>query len=213
MADETGPDPNTRFPIPGFDRVAFVKAVVDDPRIEVGDYTYYDDPAGPEAFLKNVLYHYEDVGDRLRIGRFCAIASGVTFLMSGANHPMGGVSTYPFAVFGRGWRKGYKGELQSACRGDTVIGNDVWIGLKATILPGVTIGDGAIIGAHAVVSRDVRPYAVAVGNPATEVKRRFDDATVEALLEIRWWDWDAAKITRNVEVIGNGRPEDLRDCR
>ena len=212
MDEETGPDPSTRLPIPGFDRVAFVKAVIDDPRIEVGDYTYYDDPAGPEAFMKNVLYHYEHAGDRLRIGRFCAIATGVTFLMSGANHPMRGVSTYPFAVFERGWRKGYEGELEAGSRGDMVIGNDVWIGRMATILPGVTIGDGAIIGAHAVVSRDVRPYAVAVGNPAREVKRRFDDATVADLLEIRWWDWDIAKITRNLHTIADGRPEQLRDC-
>ena len=213
MTEETGPDPSARLPIPGFDRVAFLKPLVNDPRIEIGEYTYYDDPAGPEAFMKNVLYHYEHAGDRLRIGKFCAIATGVTFLMSGANHPMRGVSTYPFAVFQRGWRKGYEGELESGSRGDIVIGNDVWIGLKATILPGVTIGDGAIIGAHAVVSRDVRPYAIAVGNPAREVKRRFDDETVEELLAIRWWDWDPAKITRNVQIIGDGRPDQLRGCR
>ncbi len=212
MAEETGPDPNARLPIPGFDRVAFLKPLVDDPRIEIGEYTYYDDPAGPEAFMKNVLYHYEHAGDRLRIGKFCAIATGATFLMSGANHPMRGVSTYPFAVFERGWRKGYEGELESGSRGDITIGNDVWIGLKATILPGVTIGDGAIIGAHAVVSRDVRPYAIAVGNPAREVKRRFDDATVEELLAVRWWDWDPAKITRNVQIIADGRPDQLRGC-
>ena len=212
MTEETGPDPTARLPIPGFDRVAFLKPLVDDPRIEIGDYTYYDDPSGPEAFMKNVLYHYEHAGDRLRIGKFCAIATGVTFLMSGANHPMRGVSTYPFAVFQRGWRKGYEGELESGSRGDIVIGNDVWIGLKATILPGVTIGDGAIIGAHAVVSRDVRPYAIAAGNPAREVKRRFDDDTVEELLAIRWWDWDPAKITRNVQIIGDGRPDQLRGC-
>ena len=212
MADETGPDPNDPAPIPGFDRVAFLKPLVDHPRIEIGDYTYYDDPSGPQDFLENVLYHYEHAGDRLRIGKFCAIATGVTFLMSGANHPMRGVSTYPFAVFQRGWRKGYEGELESGSRGDIVIGNDVWIGLRSTILPGITIGDGAIIGANAVVSRDVRPYAIAAGNPAREVKRRFDDATVEALLDIRWWDWDAAKITRNIQVIGDGTPEQLREC-
>lgn len=212
MAEETGPDPSSRFPIPGFDRVAFLKPLVDHPRIEIGDYTYYDDPAGPERFLENVLYHYEHAGDRLRIGRFCAIASGVTFLMSGANHPMRGVSTYPFAVFERGWRKGYEGELEAGSRGDIVIGNDVWIGLRATILPGVTIGDGAIIGAHTVVSRDVRPYAIVAGNPARETRRRFDDETVAQLLEIRWWDWDAAKITRNIQIIGDGRPDQLCDC-
>ena len=213
MTEETGPDPGARLPIPGFDRVAFLKPLVDDPRIEIGDYTYYDDPAGPEAFMKNVLYHYEHAGDRLRIGKFCAIATGATFLMSGANHPMRGVSTYPFAVFERGWRKGYDGELEAGSRGDMVIGNDVWIGLRATVLPGVTIGDGAIIGAHAVVSRDVRPYAIAAGNPAREVRRRFDDEAVAELLEIRWWDWDIAKITRNLRTISEGRPDQLRDCR
>ena len=133
--------------------------------------------------------------------------------MSGANHPMRGVSTYPFAVFERGWRKGYDGELEAGSRGDMVIGNDVWIGLRVTILPGVTIGDGAIIGAHAVVSRDVRPYAIAAGNPAREVRRRFDDEAVAELLEIRWWDWDIAKITRNLRTISEGRPDQLRDCR
>ena len=213
MADETGPDPDSQFPLPGIDSFGFLKPLIDDPLIEIGDYTYYDDPAGPEGFRKNVLYHFEHVGDRLRIGRFCAIATGATFIMSGANHAMGGVSTYPFAVFERGWRKGYEGELQSKFRGDTVIGNDVWIGWKATIMPGVTIGDGAIIGARAVVSRDVRPYAVVVGNPAREVRRRFSDAEVDTLLEIRWWDWDIAKITRNLQVIGDGTPEQLKACR
>ncbi len=212
MADDTGPDPDVLFPIPGMDRVAFIKNAVDDPRIEIGDYTYYDDPGGADAFAQNILHHYEHAGDRLRIGRFCAIATGATFLMSGANHPMRGISTYPFAVFERGWRKGYENELESGSRGDIVIGNDVWIGLRATILPGITVGDGAIIGAQAVVSRDVRPYAIVAGNPAREVKRRFDDATIDSLLEIRWWDWDIAKITRNIQTIGDGSPEQLREC-
>lgn len=184
----------------GFPQVGFLKALVDAPNVEIGEYTYYDDKAGPEHFLERcVLYHF-DTADRLIIGRYCAIATGATFIMNGANHALGGFSTYPFHVFGHGWEEGV--DLSSfASRGDTRIGNDVWIGREATIMPGVTIGDGAIVGAKAVVASDVPAFAVVVGNPARIVRMRFDEETVKALLDIAWWNWDAAKVSRNLSAI------------
>lgn len=195
------PDPLTRHPIPGWKGTAFLKAVVDNPQVEVGDYSYYDDSRGPEHFVgRCVRYLFPFVGDRLIIGKFVAIAQGTQFIMNGANHAMDGLSTYPFATFGFG--EGAAIDQQAGTyKGDIVVGNDVWIGREAVILPGVTIGDGAIVGAHAVVSRDVPAYAVVVGNPARIVKRRFDDETIQALLSIRWWDWPAEAIQRHVDLI------------
>ncbi|MCZ8375583.1 MAG: CatB-related O-acetyltransferase [Beijerinckiaceae bacterium] len=195
------PDPLERYPIQGWHGTAFLRAVVNDPRIEVGDFSYYDDSRGPEHFVaRSVRYHFDFVGDRLVIGRFVAIAQGAQFIMNGANHPMGGFSTFPFGTFGfvPGEPMGAEGDPP---RGDTIIGNDVWIGREAVIMPGVRIGDGAIIGAHAVVARDVAPYAIVVGNPARETRRRFDSATIDALLDIRWWDWPVEMIMRHVAAI------------
>ncbi|MGY6708433.1 MAG: CatB-related O-acetyltransferase [Rhizobiaceae bacterium] len=206
-----GPDPQNPHPMEGHPRVGFLKPLVDDPHIEIGDYTYYDDPDGPEHFVaKCVLYHYPFIGDRLVIGRFCAIAAGVRFIMNGANHAMSGLSTYPFNIFGQGWEEGFDPETwDKELRGDTVVGNDVWIGYDASIMPGVTIGDGAVIAAHSVVSRDVPPYAIVAGNPAQPVRRRFDDETVERLLAIGWWHWPAEKITRNLAAIRGGSVDAL----
>ena len=202
-----GPDPDTPHPMPGHPRVGFLKAVVTRPTIVVGDYTYYDDPDGPEHFQdRNVLYHFDFIGDRLVIGRFCALAAGVRFVMNGGNHAMGGFTTYPFAIF-PDWRAPMP---EFPHKGDTVVGNDVWIGWQAVIMPGVRIGDGAIVAARSVVTRDVAPYAVVAGNPAVEVRRRFDDATVTALLEIAWWDWPAEKIQRNLGAITGADLEALR---
>ena len=202
-----GPDPRTPHPMPGHPRVGFLKAFVTRPNIVVGDYTYYDDPEGPEHFQdRNVLYHYEFTGDRLVIGKFCALAAGVRFVMNGANHAMGGFSTYPFVIF-PDWQAPMP---QFPSRGDTVVGNDVWIGWDAAIMPGVSIGHGAIVAARSVVTRDVAPYSVVAGNPAAEVRRRFDDATVAALLEIAWWDWPADRIQRNLAAIGAADLEALR---
>ncbi|PTM40234.1 CatB-related O-acetyltransferase [Bosea sp. 124] len=193
------PDPLTRHPIPGWKGTAFLKAIVDHPLIEVGDYSYYDDSRGPEHFVARcVRYHFDFVGDRLVIGKFVAIAQGSQFVMNGANHPMGGFSTYPFQMFGI---EGAPDIAGHAHRGDTVIGNDVWIGREAVIMPGVAIGDGAVIGTRAQVVKDVPPYAVVVGNPGRVVKLRFPPEVVEALLAIRWWDWEADKIARNVAAI------------
>ncbi|HYH40172.1 MAG TPA: CatB-related O-acetyltransferase [Azospirillum sp.] len=204
-----GPDPLTPHPMPGHPRVGFLKAFVTRPNIVVGDYTYYDDPERPEHFQdRNVLYHYEFTGDRLVIGRYCALAAGVRFIMNGANHALDGFSTYPFVIF-PDWQAPIP---QFPSRGDTVVGNDVWIGWEAAILPGVRIGDGAIVAARAVVTRDVEPYTVVAGNPAMPVKRRYDDATVAALLEIAWWDWPAEKIQRNLAAITGADLEALRNA-
>lgn len=198
-----GPDPAQSHPMPGVRRVGFLKPLVDAPNVVIGDYTYYDDPHGPERFVENcVLYHYPFVGDRLVIGRFCAIGEGVRFVMNGATHAMSGFSTFPFNIFGLGWEDGFDpASWTRENRGDTDVGNDVWIGARATILPGVSVGSGAIIATQAVVSRDVPPYAVAAGNPARAVKQRFDEDTVSRLLTVAWWDWPAEKITRNLDAI------------
>jgi virginiamycin A acetyltransferase len=202
------PDPLTRHPIPGWKGTAFLKAIVDHPLIDVGDYSYYDDSRGPEHFVARcVRYHFDFIGDRLIIGRFVAIAQAAQFVMNGANHPMGGFSTYPFQMFGI---EGAPDVTGHAHRGDTVIGNDVWIGREAVIMPGVTIGDGAIIGTRAQVVKDVPPYAVVVGNPGRVVRTRFPEETVAALLSIRWWGWEADKIARNVAAIAGADIDALR---
>ncbi|MEO9339212.1 CatB-related O-acetyltransferase [Mesorhizobium sp. SB112] len=197
-----GPSPQTKHPTL-FKRVGFLKPLVNAPNVEIGDFTYYDDPDGPDRFVeKCVLHHYTFIGDKLVIGKFCAIAEGAKFVMNGANHTLAGFSTFPFNIFGQGWEKGFDPEVwKSELRGDTVVGNDVWIGMESVILPGVTIGHGSIVAARAVVSRDVPPYSIAAGNPATPVKMRFDEKTVERLLAVAWWDWPVDKITRNLEAI------------
>jgi len=204
------PDPLTRHPIPGWKGTAFLKAIVDHPLIEVGDYSYYDDSRGPEHFVARcVRYHFDFIGDRLIIGKFVAIAQGSQFIMNGANHPMGGFSTFPFAMFGLGDAEALK-QAGAGHRGDTVIGNDVWIGREAVIMPGVTVGDGAIIGTRAQVARDVPPYAIVVGNPGYVVRTRFPPEVVAELLAIRWWDWDADRIARNIAVIAAADIDALR---
>lgn len=198
-----GPSPATLHPMTGFPQIVFLRQVVNRATIEVGDYSYYDDPDGAEHFEeRNVLYHYDFCGDRLVIGRFVAIAKGVQFIMNGANHFMDGFSTYPFSIFGNGWEKGMDmNAFQRQSRGDTTIGHDVWIGREARIMPGVTIGNGAVIGAGSVVASDVPAYAIAAGNPGKPIRKRFDDETIAALEEIAWWHWDAERITRNLGAI------------
>lgn len=199
----TGPNPSIKHPMPMHKRVGFLKALVDAENIEIGDFTYYDDPEGPDLFQsKCVLHHYPFIGDKLIIGKFCAIAEGARFIMNGANHAMSGFSTYPFNIFGHGWEEGFDvATWQQEVRGDTVLGNDVWIGMEAVILPGVHIGHGAIVAAKSVVSRHVPPYAIVAGNPSVAVKKRFDDKTIERLLSIAWWDWPVDKIGRNLNAI------------
>ena len=201
MSPGSGPDPRGLHPLPEHPRTCYIKNFVKNPNIVIGDYTYYDDPDGPENFEKNVLYHFDFIGDKLIIGQFCAIATGVKFIMNGANHNIGGFSTYPFPIFACGWEKKLPPDYTFPSRGDTVVGNDVWIGYASVIMPGVRIGDGAVVASCALVTKDVPPYAIVGGHPARVIRRRFDDATVAALLEIRWWDWDAEKITRNLDAI------------
>ena len=191
-----GPDPATRYPIPGVVRSGFLKNFITRPTIEVGDFTYYDDPRGPERFEENVLYHFDFIGDRLVIGRFCSIAAETRFLMNGGNHPTTWGTTYPFPIFGRGWEAAMPTSWPH--KGDTRVGNDVWIGYGSTIMPGVTIGDGAIVASCSVVTKDVPPYAIVGGNPAKVVRYRFGEATIARLLELRWWDWPIERITARV---------------
>ncbi|GAB2959817.1 CatB-related O-acetyltransferase [Hymenobacter coalescens] len=195
-----GPDPELVHPLPGQTRLVFLKNIVDDPRIEVGDYTYYDDFDDPRNFLRNVLYHFPFSTDRLRIGRFCMLASGVKFVMNGGNHRTDLLSTYPFPIFGHGWETAFDAASWPH-KGDTTIGHDVWIGYEALVMPGVTVGNGAIIATRSVVTKDVPAFAVVAGNPAAVVRMRFDADTVARLEQLAWWDWDAAKITRNLPAI------------
>lgn len=203
----SGPNPDIKHPMPMHPRVGFLKPLLEGrPNIEVGAFTYYDDPDGPEHFAERcVLYHYDFVGDRLVIGRFCALAQGVTFVMNGANHAMSGFSTYPFNIFGHGWEQGFDVKTWEAeNRGDTTVGHDVWMGMEAMVMPGVTIGHGAIIAARSVVTHDVPPYAIVGGNPARTMRMRFDERTVERLLAIAWWDWPVDRIGRNLDAIRGG---------
>lgn len=194
------PDKNIPFPLPYYDRLCFLKNIITNPNIIVGDYTYYDDFEDVKNFEKNVKYHFDFVGDKLIIGKFCMIASGVTFIMNGANHLSKSVSSYPFAVFGGDWSEAMEGKSYPT-KGDTVIGNDVWIGYNATIMPGVQVGDGAIIASNATVVRDVAPYTIVGGNPAQEIRKRFSQEDIERLLTLRWWDWDVDQISAKVQQL------------
>jgi virginiamycin A acetyltransferase len=197
------PNPNTLFPLNGYERLCFLKNLIKNPNIIVGDYTYYDDFETVENFEKNVKYHFDFVGDKLHIGKFCMIASGAEFIMNGANHLVNAVSSYPFAIFGDDWAHAMEGKTYPN-KGDIVIGNDVWIGYQATILSGVTVGHGAIVGSKSVVASDVPPYSIVAGNPARIIRKRFDEETIEKLLALAWWDWDLEKITTHVaHLTGN----------
>ncbi len=199
-----GPDPSNPHPMPGFPQVCFIRNTVKNPAILIGDYTYYDDPEDARNFERNVLYHFPFVGDRLIIGRFCAIARGVKFIMNGANHMMSGISTYPFQIFGGGWEKVMPAQEDFPYKGDTVIGNDVWLGYEALLMPGVKVGNGAIIASRAVVTSDVPPYTIVGGNPARPLRQRFDAATIARLQAIAWWDWPIALITAHLHRIVAG---------
>ncbi|BAW95611.1 acetyltransferase [[Synechococcus] sp. NIES-970] len=205
-----GPSPDTRHPIRGQTRLVYLKTIVTNPNIIVGDYTYYDDFENPENFERNVLYHFDFIGDRLIIGKFCSIASDVKFIMNGGNHRTDWFTNYPFPVFGQGWESAMPDEWPD--KGDLIVGNDVWLGYGATLMPGVNIGDGAIVASQSVVTKSVAPYTVVGGNPAREIRQRFDDATIQTLLEIQWWQWDIEKITRNLQAICGADLEQLRQA-
>jgi len=191
----------------------YLKEVVTNPNIIVGDYTMYNDfTCDPAEFEKNnVLYQYPVNKDKLIIGKFCSIACGAKFIFTSANHTMQSFSTYPFPIFFEEWELD-KAQVASAWdnKGDIVIGNDVWIGYEAVIMPGVHIGDGAIIGTRAVVTKDVSPYAIVGGVPAKEIRKRFDEQTIETLLRIRWWDWSHEKIRQSLPFLMQSDMERLK---
>jgi virginiamycin A acetyltransferase len=196
-----GPHPDSKHPMEKFPQVSFIKNFCTNPNITIGSYTYYDDPTGPERFFENILYHFDFIGDKLVIGSYCAIARKTTFIMNGGSHALDSFSTYPFYIFGSGWEAGVPEKHLSSKVKDTVIGNDVWIGYNATILPGVHIGHGCIVGAQSVVTKDFPPYSVLAGNPAKLIRPRFDGEIVAELLRVAWWDWSPEKVTRNLTAI------------
>jgi virginiamycin A acetyltransferase len=202
------PDPTVLHPIGGQQRLVFLRPLVQSPNIEIGEYTYYDTFGDPLAFESEaVLYAFGP--ERLIIGRFCAIAAGVRFVMPGANHADVGPSTFPFGIFGPPWDETMDIVMSAPSRGDTVVGHDVWLGYSALVLPGVTIGHGAVVAAASVVTRDVPPYAVVAGNPARVVRSRFSDEDVERLLRAAWWNWPTELVTAHARTIMTGSAADL----
>lgn len=196
----TAPNPATIFPLQHYERLCFLKNIIKNPLITVGDYTYYDDFEDVHNFEKNVKYHFDFIGDRLQIGKFCAIASGVEFIMNGGNHLVDAISSFPFSIFGEGWSHAMEGR-SFPLKGGITVGNDVWLGYRSVIMAGVSIGDGAIVGSCSVVTKEVPPYAIVAGNPAKVIRHRFSDADIKRLLEMRWWDWPIEKITANVHRL------------
>lgn len=204
--DGVKPDPDKIFPVPNFDTVTYIKPTINNERIIVGDFTYFSDT----DFEAHVIHHYPFYNDRLIIGKFCQIASGVNFVMNGVNHQMNAVSTFPFYIF-EGWNQQVPPLAEMPFKGDTIVGNDVWIGQNATILPGVHIGDGAIIGMGSVVGSDVAPYTIVAGNPAKPVRKRFGDELIEMMLELKWWDMDIKEINRLIPVLSCSDLEKVKE--
>lgn len=190
------PDPNTLYPIANYKNEIYVKPSIKSANIIVGDFTYIAD----SDFESHVTHHYERIGDKLEIGKYCQIAQGVEFIMNGANHKFDCASTYPFFTF-EDWEAPAPSLNDLPVKGDTLIGNDVWIGQNAVILPGVKIGDGAIIGANSVVGRDVEPYTVVVGNPARPIKKRFDTELIDLLLRFKWWDKSPEEVKTLIPLL------------
>ncbi|RGQ59159.1 CatB-related O-acetyltransferase [Enterocloster bolteae] len=206
-------DTKKLYPRTGDKQTVYLKNVITDPAITVGDYTMYNDFVNdPVGFEKNnVLYHYPINRDRLIIGKFCSIACGAKFLFNSANHTLSSLSTYPFPLFFEEWGLEKRNVAESwDNKGDIVLGNDVWIGYEAVIMAGVTIGDGAIIGARAVVTKDVPPYTVAGGIPAKPIKKRYPEETIAALSELKWWDWPENRIAQNLHAIQAGKLNELK---
>ena len=195
------------YPRSGDKETVYLKPVISNPNISVGEFTMYNDFVNdPMRFERNsVLYQYPINHDKLIIGKFCSIACGAKFIFNSANHTLSSVSTYPFPIFFEEWGLNIK-DVAAAWdnKGDIIIGNDVWIGYEAVITAGVTVGDGAIIGTRAVVTKDVPPYTIVGGVPAKPIRKRFDNETLDELLKIRWWDWPEEKIARNIHAIQSG---------
>jgi len=205
MKNGKHPNPNTIHPIAGYDKEIYVKPTIRNPNILVGEFTYIAD----SEFESHVTHHYPWLGDKLVIGRFCQIAAGVEFVMNGANHQMNAVSTFPFYTL-EGWNMKPPAMEDLPLKGDTVIGNDVWIGQNAVILPGVHVGDGAIIGANSVVGSDVAPYTIVVGNPAKVLRKRFDEELIDLMLQFRWWDKSIEEINGLIPVLTNSDLETVK---
>ena len=205
MKDGKYPDPTVIHPIPGYDKEIYVKPTIKNPNIIVGDFTYIAD----SEFESHVTHHYDWIGDKLIIGKFCQIATGVEFIMNGANHQMNSVTTFPFFTL-EGWDMNPPAKSDLPLKGDTVIGNDVWIGQNAVILPGVHIGDGAIIGANSVVGSDVEAYSIVVGNPARLLRKRFDDELINLLNKFKWWDKSIEEINKLIPILTNSDLEKVR---
>lgn len=201
------------YPRTGDYQTVYLNQVITNPNVIVGDYTMYNDFVNdPTEFEKNnVLYHYPINGDRLIIGKFCSIACGAKFLFNSANHSLTSLSTYPFPIFFEEWGL-ERAQVTRAWdhKGDIVIGNDVWIGYEAVILAGVTVGDGAIIGARAVVTKDVPPYTIVGGVPAKPIRKRFPDDTIAALFALRWWDWPEERIAGCLDAIQSGQIDQIK---
>ena len=209
-------DSKKLYPRTGDTQTVYLKNVITNPNIKVGDYTMYNDFTNDPTMFEenNVLYHYPINQDQLIIGKFCSIASGVKFLFNSANHTLSSLSTYPFSLFFEEWGLDKKNVVESwDNKGDIIIGNDVWIGFEAVLLAGVTIGNGAIIGTRAVVTKDVPPYTIVGGIPAKPIKKRFDEDTISDLLCIKWWDWSNEKIAQNISAIQSGCIKELRRIR
>lgn len=206
--NQQGPNPEEIYPIEGNKHVQFIKPSITKPNILVGEYSYYDSKDG-ESFESQVLYHYEVIGDKLILGKFCSIGPGTTFIMNGANHRMDG-STFPFNLFGNGWEKHTPTLEDLPYKGNIEIGNDVWIGRDVTIMPGVKIGDGAIIAAKSVVTKNVDPYSVVGGNPSRLIRERFSKEKIASLLKVKWWDLGIETINENIDCILNGDVEKLK---
>ena len=205
MKNGKRPDPDVLHPVPGYENEIYVKPTITNPNIIVGEFTYIADT----DFESHVTHHYEWNGDRLIIGKFCQIAAGVEFVMNGANHQMNAVSTFPFYTL-EGWDMAPPSPAELPLKGDTVIGNDVWIGQNAVVLPGVKIGDGAIIGANSVVGSDVGAYTIVAGNPAQVLRKRFDEELIELLLNFRWWDKSVEEINALIPILTCGDLDKVR---
>ena len=205
MRNGSIPNPNTVHPIPGYEKEIYVKPTVTNPNIVVGDFTYIAD----SEFESHVTNFYPWSRDRLIIGKFCQIAAGVEFVMNDANHQMNAVSTFPFYTL-EGWNMEPPKPEDMPFKGDTVIGNDVWIGQNATILPGVHIGDGAIVGANSVVGSDVEPYTIVAGNPARPIRKRFDEELTTLLLKFRWWDKSIEEIDELIPLLTSSDLDEVK---
>ena len=206
MKDGKTPNLNIINPIAGYDKEIYIKPTIKNKNIIVGDFSYIAD----SNFESHVTHHYEWNNDKLIIGKFCQIASGVEFVMNGANHQMNAVSTFPFYTL-EGWEQTPPTQNDLPIKGDTIIGNDVWIGQNATILPGVHIGDGAIIGANSVVGSDVQAYTIVVGNPARPIRKRFDDELIDIMEKLKWWDKSIEEINKLIPFLTDSNLEYVKE--